>query len=147
LVLKLRVLVDIAQTLLVLIETERIVARLEGSVAVLLAGLGDLDDGDGVESVGAVFGEVLVGVAKGVGLLHVGSDGGVTLELAAVGNESLLCGAVAGLGGKVLDLSNDGLAVKDLSEDDMLAVEVRGRNGGYEELGAVGVWRGNSSAS
>lgn len=44
-------------------------------------------------------------------------------------------------------MSNDGLAVEYLAEDDVLAVEVRGRDGGYEELGAVGVWRGNSSAS
>lgn len=44
-------------------------------------------------------------------------------------------------------MSNNGLAVEYLAKDDVLAVEVRGRNGGYEELGAIGVWRGNSSAS
>lgn len=47
-------------------------------------------------------------------------------------------GLVAGGGLEVLDLAHDALAVDDLSEDDVLLVEVGGRDGGDEELGAVG---------
>lgn len=51
----------------------------------------------------------------------------------------------AGGGTERLDLLDDvhGLSVSDLAEDDVLAIEPRGDNGGDEELGAVaGKWRG-----
>lgn len=124
---------------MVLVQTEAEVAGLEGLVSVLLALGGNLEDLLGVERLGAVLGEVLVGVAHGVGLLHVGSEGGVALELTTVGDEGFLLGLVAGLGRQVLDLANDGLAVEDFAKDNVLVVEVGGGNGGDEELGAVGV--------
>jgi hypothetical protein len=55
-------------------------------------------------------------------------DGG--LDVAAEG---------AGGGAESLDLLDDlhGLVISDLAEDDVLAIEPRGDNGGDEELGAV----------
>jgi hypothetical protein len=147
LILELRLLVDVAQALLVLVKTKRVVARLESSVSVILACLCDLEDSKGIKSVGAVLREVLVRVAESIRLLHIGSEGRIASELAAVGNEGLLCRTVAGLGGKVLDLADDRLAVKNLSEDNVLAIEVRGRHGGYEELRAVGVYGGVMAVS
>ncbi|KAI6763794.1 hypothetical protein HG530_007583 [Fusarium avenaceum] len=147
LILELRLLVDVAQSLLVLVEAKRVIARLESSVSVILACLCDLEDGKGIESVGAVLREVLVRVAEGIRLLHIGSEGGIASQLATVGNESLLGRTVAGLGGKVLNLADDGFSVQNLSEDDVLAIEVRGRHGGYEELRAVGVYGGVMAVS
>jgi hypothetical protein len=39
----------------------------------------------------------------------------------------------------VFDLADEGLAIEDLAEDDVLAVEMRSGDGGDEELRAVGV--------
>lgn len=66
------------------------------------------------------------------------------LHLAALGNGNVEVGhvlaAVAGLGS--LHLLDDIHAVDDLAEDDVLVVEEGRRDGGDEELGAVGVGAG-----
>lgn len=89
---------------------------------------------------GEVIGEVFEGVAGGIRLLDVGFEGFFAGELATVGDEGFLFGLVARSGAEVLDLADDGFAVEDFTEDDVLAVEVGGGNGGEKELGAVGVW-------
>jgi hypothetical protein len=45
----------------------------------------------------------------------------------------------SGVGTLTLDLPDEVLALGDLTEDDVLAVQPRGNNGGDEELGSVGV--------
>jgi hypothetical protein len=72
-------------------------------------------------------------------LLDIGGERGVASELTAVRNDGVLDGLVAGLCGEVLDLADDGLAIENLTEDDVLSVEVGSRNSGDEELGAIGV--------
>lgn len=66
------------------------------------------------------------------------------LHLAALGDDHILVGlvlaAVARLGG--FHHLDDIHAVDDLAEDDVLVVEERRRDGGDEELGAVGVGAG-----
>ena len=62
------------------------------------------------------------------------------LQLTAVDNGGLDVGADgAGGGAESLDLLHDlhGLGIGNLTEDDVLAIEPRGDNGGDEELGAV----------
>lgn len=142
LVVEVRVFVEVSQALLVLFKAEVQVARLEGLVAKVLAGAGDLEDllgGQGLLLGGEVIGEVLVRVAGGVGLLGVGGKGLVAGQLTAVGNEDLLLGLIAGSGAQVLDLADNRLAVEDFAKDNVLAVEVGCGHGGDEELGAVGV--------
>lgn len=81
-----------------------------------------------------------MGIAVGVGAR--GADGLEGLgggELARGGDDDGLGGAVGLEGAGVLDLADEGLAGDDLAEDDVLAVEVGGGDGGDEELGAVGV--------
>lgn len=140
LVLGLGLLVDVAQALLVLVERERHVAALEGLVAEALAVRGDLEHLLRVQLLVGVLGEVLVGVAQGVGRLGVAAQGlgGRARQLAAVVDDAVARGLVAARGGHVLDLSDDGLAAADLAKDDVLSVEVGRRDGRYEELGAVG---------
>jgi hypothetical protein len=58
------------------------------------------------------------------------------LELSALGNLDCLDRLVAGTLGDVLDLVNDIIALKDLAEDNVAAVEPAGDDGGDEELGA-----------
>ena len=61
------------------------------------------------------------------------------LELSALGNLDRLDGLVAGRLGRLLDLLNDLVALEDLAEDDVAAIEPAGDDSGDEELGAVGV--------
>lgn len=140
LVLGLGLLVDVAQALLVLVERERHVAALEGLVAEALAFRGDLEHLLRVQLLVGVLGEVLVGVAEGVGRLGVAAQGlgGRARQLAAVVDDAVARRLVAARGGHVLDLSDDGLAAADLAKDDVLSVQVGRRDGRYEELGAVG---------
>jgi hypothetical protein len=44
------------------------------------------------------------------------------------------------LGGEVLDFANDGFAIQDFAEDDVLAVEVGGWDCGDEKLGTIGTY-------
>lgn len=141
-VVQVGVFVEVAEALFVLFHAEGQFARFEGLVAKVLAVGGDGEDGLGVEVAVAVFGVVLVGVAHGVGLFDVGLLGVFAGELAAVGDEGFLGGFVAGFGFEVFDLPDDGFAVEDFAEYDVLSVEVGGGHGCDEELGAVGVWRG-----
>lgn len=60
------------------------------------------------------------------------------LELSALGNLDRLDRLVAGALRDVLDLLDDVVALEDLAEDDMTAVEPAGDDGGDEELRA---WR------
>jgi len=55
----------------------------------------------------------------------------VVVDLSAAGSGSL----------ESLD-DSQGLLISDLTEDNVLAIEPAGDNGGNEELGAVGVWSG-----
>jgi len=61
------------------------------------------------------------------------------LELSALGNLDSLGRLVARALGDVLDLRDDLVALEDLAEDDVAAIEPAGDGGGDEELGAVGV--------
>lgn len=90
---------------------------------------------------GLVLGEVFVLVAEGVGGFGSGGDDLVGRELAAIGDRCLALRLVARLGRQVFDLADDRLAAKDLAEDDVFAVQVWGRYGGDEELGAIGACR------
>lgn len=54
--------------------------------------------------------------------LHVNTFGR-NLQLAALGDLDLLDGLVAGLGGALLDLLNDVVALEDLAEDNVTAIE------------------------
>ena len=82
----------------------------------------------------------------GVVLVHIAVAGRrraqrrvVWRELAAVGDDARLDGHVPARGLGVLDRADHGLAADDLAEDDVLAVEVRRRVAGDEELRAVRV--------
>lgn len=73
-----------------------------------------------------------------------------SLELAAVDDlrlDSRADGAGGGTEGLNLLHDRHGLGVSDLAEDDVLAVEPRGDDGGDEELGAVAATRGTMSVS
>lgn len=61
------------------------------------------------------------------------------LELAALSNLDCFGGLVTGTLGHVLNLLDDIVALKDLAEDNMAAVEPACDDGGNEELRAVGV--------
>jgi hypothetical protein len=61
------------------------------------------------------------------------------LELSALGNLDGLDGLVAGTLGHVLNLVDDLVALKDLAEDDVAAIEPAGDDGGNEELAPIGV--------
>ena len=61
------------------------------------------------------------------------------LELSALGDLDSLGRLVARALGDVLDLRDDLVALEDLAEDDVAAIEPAGDGGGDEELGAVGV--------
>lgn len=52
--------------------------------------------------------------------------------------------AVSTLGGEVLNPTDERLARDDGTEDDVLAIEMGRKGGGYEELRAVCVWTGVS---
>lgn len=62
------------------------------------------------------------------------------LQLATLGNLDRLRGLVAGVLLDVLDSRDNLVALEDLAEDNVAAVEPRGDDGGNEELGAVGVY-------
>jgi hypothetical protein len=64
------------------------------------------------------------------------------IKLAALGNLDSLDGSVRRSSLGVLDLLDNLVALEDFTEDDVLAIEPRGDNGGDEELGAVGVATG-----
>ena len=59
--------------------------------------------------------------------LHVDTFFG-DLQLAALGDLDSLDGLVARLGGDVLDLLNDVIALKDLAENDVAAIEPTNQN-------------------
>jgi hypothetical protein len=59
------------------------------------------------------------------------------LELTALGNLDGLDGLVAAALGDVLNLVDNLVALKDLAEDDVAAIEPAGDDGSNEELGAV----------
>ena len=61
------------------------------------------------------------------------------LELSALGDLDSLGRLVARSLGDILDLRDDLVALEDLAEDDVAAIEPAGDGGGDEELGAVGV--------
>lgn len=73
----------------------------------------------------------------GVGLGH--GEGLGDGDGAAVGDDHILDGTVAGIRGRVLDLAHHIHAGEDLAEDDVASVQPAGLLGGDEELGAVGV--------
>lgn len=138
LAVQVRLLVQVPEALLVLVQGGGHVPGLEGPVAKLLALGGDGGHTGGGEVRALVLGEVLIGVAQGV---TGGARGGVVAvasqELAAVGDGGGLLGPVTRLGAEVLDLPDYGLALDYLAKHHVLVVEVRGRDGGDEELGAV----------
>jgi hypothetical protein len=153
------VLVEIAQRLLVFLDAEVEVAFLEGGVAhvfelgcdfqnvvafPLFVGVGLL-----------IFGEVFVWVAGYVGCLFCGLLVVLACELTAVygtlvltwnssprdhltDDGSIMPWLVAALCLEVLNRSYDALAIDDLAKHNMLLVQVWCRNGGDEELRAVG---------
>lgn len=139
-VIQLRLLVDVSQALLVLFETQSEVARLEGLVAEIFAVRGYLEGSLGVRRCRAVLGEVFVGVAEGIGLLDISTEGFVSGELATVGDDGFFRGSVASFGADVFDLADDGFAVEDFAKDHVLTVQMRRRDSGDEKLRAVGVW-------
>lgn len=59
------------------------------------------------------------------------------LELSALGNLDSLDGLVTGSLGDILDLFDDLVALEDLAEDDVAAIEPTSDDSGDEELGAV----------
>jgi hypothetical protein len=61
------------------------------------------------------------------------------LELSALGDLDSLGRLIARSLGDVLDLGDNLVALEDLAEDDVAAIEPAGDGGGDEELGAVGV--------
>jgi hypothetical protein len=66
------------------------------------------------------------------------------LQLTTVNDGRLDVGADGtGAAAKGLNLPDNlhGIVVSDLTEDNVLAIEPRGHNGGDEELGAVATWR------
>jgi type IV secretory pathway TrbD component len=63
-------------------------------------------------------------------------------ELAAVDDGCVLQWLVAALCLEVFNLAHNALAVDDLTEDDVLLIEVRCRDRGYKELGAICSWPG-----
>ena len=71
----------------------------------------------------------------------------VACELAALGYDNILGGLVAALGGEILDFSDNGFAIQDFTENNMLAVEVRGRDSCDEELGSIGAYLPKSAQS
>lgn len=140
LVVEVRVFVEVAEALFVLVQAKLEVAGLEGLVAKVFAGGGNLENLLGWQRLlvrREVVGEVFVGVAGGIGLLDVGAECFVAGELAAVDDERLLFWRVAGRGAQVLDLAYHTLAVEDFAKYDVLVVKVRGGYCGDEELRAV----------
>ena len=135
-----------ARLTLVLVQRILVLALLEQPIADLAhlfrdaqrdrRRLGDVLAFDGV----LVFRVVLVHVAIGGHGLREGWVLG--RELAAVHDDARLDGHVAARRLGVLDRADDGLAADDLAEDNVLAVEVRRRVAGDEELGAVCVRTG-----
>jgi hypothetical protein len=59
--------------------------------------------------------------------------------LILTGNDHRSARLVVGVRPQLFDLADGALAAEDLTKNDMLSVQVRGRNGGDEELTAVGV--------
>ena len=67
----------------------------------------------------------------------------VCSESTAVGDDAVLSGGTSGGGTDGLKSAEDVVGiVRDLAEDDVLAVEMGGGSEAEEELGAVGVWAG-----
>jgi hypothetical protein len=133
------ILVQIPQSLLVFVQPRAVIARLKGRVAEGLAFGGDLQYQIRVGRGGAILGEVFVRVTEVIRGFCVGGEGSVASKLAAVDDDGGFAGLVSAFGLEVLDLADDGLAVEDFAEDDVLVVEVGGGYRGDEELGAVGI--------
>lgn len=149
---------QVAQALLVLLDTEVEIAGLEGLVAKLLDFRSDAEDLGAGESVGSlVIGEIFVLVAGNIVLSGAGRL--VTSKLTTVCPNELagclpvvpktltlnsdgLVGLIGGIGLGLLNLANDTLARNHLSEDDVLVVKVGGFDGGDEELRAIGAGAG-----
>lgn len=135
-------LIQIAQTLLVLVETQVEIATLESSVSETLEVGSDLEAERRSKLLAlVVLGEVLVWVARRVRLALGRVLVVLAGKLAAVHDGHVLDGLV-GLGLHILDLANYVLAVDDLTEHDVLAIKVGSGNGGDEELTAVGAGAG-----
>jgi hypothetical protein len=92
-----------------------------------------------------VFGEVFVRIASGVRSFLVGRLCFVARELAALSYDNVFGGFVAALGREVLNLAYDGFAVQDFAKDNVLAVEMRGGDRGYEELRTIGAYSPKSA--
>jgi hypothetical protein len=138
----LRVFVQVAQALLVLVETEVKIAALESSVTVAFEIGSDLEAERSREFLAlVVLGEILVWVASRIrnalGRILVVLAG----ELTAVHHSHILKRLIVG-GLHILDFANDALAVDDLTKNHVLAVEVGSRNGGNKELTAIGAGAG-----
>lgn len=73
----------------------------------------------------------------GIGLGH--GEGLRNGQGAAVGDDHILDGTVAGISGRVLDLAHHIHARQDLAEDDVASIQPAGLLGGDEELRSVGV--------
>ena len=141
-----RVFLQVAQTLLVLAQSELEVAALECLVAHALQLVGDLGNVNALPLLTLlqlVVGEVLVSVSGCVGLLpgelferHTGG------HFTAVCDGTLPCGLVLVSNGCVLHLPDNALAANNLAEDHVLAVQVGCGHGGDEELAAVGARAG-----
>lgn len=134
-------LVQVAQTLLVLVQAQSHLSVLERSVAEALQFGSNLEAQRRGQLARVVLGKVLVGVAGRildtlVGALILGA-----LEFTAVHHNDVDLRLV-GLGLHVLDLANDALAIDNLAENNVLAIEVGGWNGGDEELATVGAGAG-----
>ena len=84
---------------------------------------------------------ILRGLSLLRGLLRIteGWEHNLLLQLATVGDHDGADRLVAGVGGGALDHANDLHSLHDLSEADVLAVQVRRGHGRDEELGAIGV--------
>ena len=145
-VIQTRVLIQVPNALLVLIQPQAQILGLVGLVPESLQVGGDFDDFLRSGSGSLVFGEVFVGVAGRVGGFRRGGVGFVAGELSAVGYCYVFGWLVAALGGEVLDLADDGFAVQDLAEDDVFVVQVGGCDGGDEELRAIGSYKSSQSS-
>lgn len=142
LVVQLRLLVEVADALLVLLKREVVVAALEGDSAIVLAGSGNFEDrlGAGIGRL-IVLGVVLVRITQSVGLPNFSNIRSIASKLAAVDDGDQLAGRILFDNENVLSRANGGLSVEDAAEDNVLVVKMRSGNGGNEELGTVGVCR------
>lgn len=135
-------LVQVAQALLVLVKTEGEIAALESGVTEALDVGSDLESKRSSELLALVIvGEVLVGVTSDIRNALGRVVEVLTGELTTVHNSHILGGLVVRCL-HAFDLADNALAVNDLSENNVLAIEVGCGDGGDEELAAVGAGAG-----